>query len=59
MSSNCPTDLLTHVGNNVYVQLMTKVLLLIIKDWEGCKYAFENNLHRQKLLDCAFQDFFL
>lgn len=43
MSSNCPTDLLIHVGNDVYEQLMTKVLLVIVKDWEGCKYAFENN----------------
>ena len=53
MSSNCPTDLLTHVGNDVYAQLMTKVLTLIAKDWEGYKYAFENNwLHFEASIHC-------
>lgn len=28
--------------NDVYAQLMT-LKVLIVKDWEGCKYAFENN----------------
>ena len=53
MSSNCPTDLLTHVGNDVYIQLMTKVLPVIAKDWEGYKYAFENNwLHYEASIHC-------